>query len=38
MNEKYLFLWDKRQIDYYDLNDPLTPKNKMSVNFKISAK
>ena len=28
MNDKYLFLWDKRQIDYYDLNDPLIPKNK----------
>lgn len=37
-NDRYLFVWDKRQIEYYDLREDITPKSRKLVNFNISSK
>ena len=36
MNERYLFFWTKSAIDYYDLHKELIPKNKKTIDFRIS--
>ena len=37
VNSRYLFMWDKKQIQYYDLKYPLIKENRAYVNFKISS-
>lgn len=36
MNSKYLFMWDRKKIEFYDLKIPMIKENKLLVNFKIS--
>ena len=36
MNSRYLFMWDKKKIEFYDLKLPLNRESKLNVNFKIS--
>ena len=36
INSRYLFMWDKKKIEFYDLKLPLKRENKLFVNFKIS--
>ena len=36
INDRYLFIWDKRLIQYYDLTRDMTTKEMIEVNFSIS--
>ena len=36
INSRYLFIWDKKKIEFYDLKHPMTKENKLYVNFRIS--
>ena len=36
INGRFLFMWDRKKIEFYDLKLPMTKENKLFVNFKIS--